>query len=82
MMGGGASPLDIRRLPTYYVGMGMTKFTIRELLDIIRIGSPAGVDLDLAERVENVLAYLAEDQSPVLERQSLVRQIVRLLEGE
>jgi hypothetical protein len=62
--------------------MGMTKFTIRELLDIIRIGSPAGVDLDLAERVENVLTYLAEDQSPVLERQSLVRQIVRLLEGE
>jgi hypothetical protein len=33
----------------------MTKFTIRELLDIIRIGSPAEVDLDLAERVEKVL---------------------------
>jgi len=36
--------------------MGMTKFSIRELLDIIRIGSPAEVDLDLAERVEKVLA--------------------------
>ncbi|MEY4932951.1 MAG: hypothetical protein RLZZ403_1271 [Pseudomonadota bacterium] len=37
-------------------GGSMTKFSIRELLDIIRIGSPAEVDLDLAERVEKVLA--------------------------
>jgi len=41
----------------------MTKFTIRELLDIIRIGSPAEVDLDLAERVEKVLKLHEPDES-------------------
>ena len=58
----------------------MSEPTIRELLDQAAKG--VGLERVLAARVEAVLAYCEGDKSPRLERQSLVRQIRRLLDGE